>query len=76
MDKKEIEEAKKKENKEKKNQDEKIQHSELELFLLKEQLGEKDIEIKRLKETNKHIFTILEELTRVETKLLETKTLT
>ena len=49
---------------------EKYQNSELEIYLLKERLLEKDVELSQIKEINKHMFNTLEELTRVETELL------
>ena len=49
---------------------EKFQSSELELFLLKEKLVEKDMEIKQIKEVSKHLFEIVDELSKIELDLI------
>lgn len=47
-----------------------LNSSELELHLLKENLAEKDHEIKQIKEVSKHLFEIVEELSRTELSLI------
>jgi len=53
---------------------EKLNSSELEIFLLKERLIEKDVEIKQVKEISKHLFNVLEDLSKTELELLNLKT--
>lgn len=49
---------------------EKLHSSELEIFLLKERLVEKDVEIKQLKDVSKTIFDILDDISKVEIDML------
>ncbi len=49
---------------------EKLHSSELELFLLKDKLAEKDIEIKQIKEISKHLFDVVDDLSKAEIDLL------
>ena len=49
----------------------KMHTTELEVFLLKERMLEKDVELKKLKELNKKLFDLVEELSRVEMRVLE-----
>lgn len=53
---------------------EKLHSSELELYLLKERLLEKDVEIKQIKDISKHLFNIVDDLSRAEIDLLNLKT--
>ncbi|MCH8519373.1 MAG: hypothetical protein LAT82_01320 [Nanoarchaeota archaeon] len=55
---------------------EKIHTTELEVFLLKERMLEKDIEIKQLREMSKKLFEIVEDLSSVEMHIVENKELT
>ncbi len=48
----------------------KLKSSELELYLLKEKLSEKDTEIKQIKEISKHLFNVVEDLSRTEIALM------
>ena len=52
---------------------EKLHTTELEVFLLKERMLEKDIEIKQLKEMSKKLFEIVEDLSNVEMHIIEHK---
>lgn len=52
----------------------KLHSSELELYLLKERLVEKDVEIKQIKEISKHLFNIVDELSKAELDLLNLQT--
>lgn len=49
---------------------EKLHSSELEIFLLKERIAEKDSEIKHVKDISKHLFDIVTELSKVELDML------
>ena len=49
---------------------EKLHSSELEIFLLKERLVEKDSQINQLKDVSKTIFDVLDELAKVEVEML------
>jgi predicted nucleic acid-binding Zn-ribbon protein len=49
---------------------EKMHTTELEVFLLKERMLEKDVELKKLKEMNKKLFEIVEDLSSVELNVL------
>ena len=51
----------------------KLKSSELELFLIKEKLSEKDDEINQLKEVNKHLYAIVEELSGLEIELVNSQ---
>lgn len=50
---------------------EKMHTTETELFLLKERMLEKDFQIKELKEMNKKLFELIEDLTNAELHVLE-----
>ena len=50
---------------------EKLHTTELEVFLLKERMLEKDIEIKQLREMSKKLFEIVEDLSSVEMHIVE-----
>lgn len=50
---------------------EKIHTTETELFLLKERMLEKDFQIKELKEMNKKLFELIDDLTNAELHVLE-----
>lgn len=50
---------------------EKIHTTETEVFLLKERMLEKDIELKKLKEMNKKLFELVEDLTKAELHMVE-----
>ncbi|MCA9495339.1 MAG: hypothetical protein KC589_00195 [Nanoarchaeota archaeon] len=60
-------------SKEIKNIKEKLHASELEIFLLKERMIEKDLEIKQIKEVNKHMFAIIDDLSKAELDMLNLK---
>jgi methyl-accepting chemotaxis protein len=47
-----------------------VQSSELEIYLLKEKMIEKDLEIKQMKEVNIHMLKIIDELTKLEVEVL------
>lgn len=49
---------------------EKVHANELELFLLKERMVEKDAEILQIKEVNKQMFKLIDELSKAELDLL------
>jgi methyl-accepting chemotaxis protein len=49
----------------------KIEASELELYLLKERMIEKDLEVKQLKDINQKLFEIVNSLAKTEMQLLE-----
>lgn len=49
---------------------EKLHTSELEIFLLKERMIEKDIEMKQIKDVNKHMFSIIDDLSKAELDIL------
>ena len=49
---------------------EKLKSSELELFLLKERMIEKDVEVKQLKDVSQRLFDIVDELSKTELELL------
>ena len=51
---------------------EKIHTTETELFLLKERMLEKDFQIKELKEMNKKLFELVDDLTKAELHVLNT----
>lgn len=57
-----------------KNIKEKLHSSELEIYLLKERLLEKDVEIKQIRDISKHLFNIVDELSKTELDLLNLKT--
>lgn len=63
----------KKNKKEIKEIKEKLHTSELELYLLKERLIEKDVEMKQIKEVSKHLFNIVEDLSKTELELINIK---
>ena len=48
----------------------KLHSGELEIFLLKEKLVEKEVEIKQIKEISKHLFNIVDDLSKSELDLL------
>ena len=50
---------------------EKMHTTELEVFLLKERMLEKDVELKKLKEMNKSLFELVEDLSKVEMNVLQ-----
>ncbi len=52
---------------------EKLHSGELELFLLKERLVEKDQEIKQIKDISKHLFGLIEELSKTELDIINLK---
>jgi len=52
---------------------EKYKNSELEIYLLKDRLLEKDVELKQIKDINRHMFNTLDELTKIEIELLTKK---
>lgn len=47
----------------------KLETSELEIFLLKEKMDQKDEEIKQLKEVGMHLFSIVEEIAAMEKRI-------
>lgn len=49
---------------------EKIHSSELDIYLLKERMMEKDLEVKQLKDVNTHLFEIVDELARLEQEIV------
>jgi len=60
----------KKNKKDIKSLKEKLHSSELEIFLLKERLTEKDLEVKQIKEISKHLFNVVEDLSKSELELI------
>lgn len=48
----------------------KLKSSELEIYLLKENLVQKDVEIKQIKEISRHLFNVVEELSKTELSLV------
>lgn len=48
----------------------KLRNGELEIYLLKERLLEKDIELKQIKDVNKHMFNLIDELSNIELELI------
>lgn len=63
----------KKSKKDVKDLKEKLHSSELEIFLLKERLVEKDSEIKQLKDLSKTIFELVDDLSKIELEMINTK---
>ena len=63
----------KKEKHDVKDLKEKFQAGELEMFLLKERMVEKDEEIKQIKDVNSHLFNIVKELSNLEIDLVNRK---
>ncbi len=55
---------------------EKMHTTELEVFLLKERMLEKDVELKKMKEMNQKLFEIVEDLSSVEMNVLQNQTST
>ncbi len=49
---------------------EKLHSSELEIYLLKERIAEKDVEIKQIKDVNKHMFSIIDDLSHIELDII------
>lgn len=59
-----------KNKKEIKSLKDKLHSSELELFLLKDKLAEKDVEIKQIKEISRHLYDVVDELSKTELDLV------
>lgn len=49
---------------------EKLHSSELEIYLMKERLIEKDVEVKQIKDISKHLFNIVDELSKAELDII------
>lgn len=50
---------------------EKVHNTELEMYLLKERMVEKDLEIKQMKEINRRLFEIVEDLAKTEKEIVQ-----
>jgi len=49
---------------------EKLHTNELEIFLLKDRIAEKDVEIKQMKDVNKHMFNVISDLSHIELEMI------